>query len=258
MLFSRTRSFAAIAGGLLFLGAACTNSHAQLSKPTALLKGEVRSEEDQSVVAGLQVAVMKGSDRVASSKTNVDGKFTAIVPPGGQYRISYTSKDYAFREDTINVPSADKYQEIAVRTTVMPLRDNQDFTPKQPVFVHGSSTIDHVAAERLDQLATLVRKNGRVRLQVAVYPDMEITSKKDAPQQRLLDQRATALRSFFLSRNVSSANISVEALPTLSGTDATASVMEAPAKGKKKKPAVSHARKAASIAQVVKITGHLS
>jgi hypothetical protein len=242
----------------LLVGVQPIAGYSQLSKPTALLKGEVRSEEDQSTVSGLQVSILKGTDRVATSRTNSDGKFTAVVPPGAQYRINYRSKDFAFREDTINVPTADKYQEVAVRATVMPLRDNQDFTPRAPVFKRASAAIETVAGDRLDQLAALVRKNARLRLEIMVYPDHEIHSKKDAAQQRLLDSRATSLRSFFMSRHVNAANVTVTAMQTVAG--ATSNALEPIAiKGKKaKKPAAAAAPASAAIAQSVKITGRLS
>jgi outer membrane protein OmpA-like peptidoglycan-associated protein len=229
---------------------------AQLSKPIALIKGEVRSTEDQSTVSGLQVAVISGSERIATSKTNVDGKFTAIVPPGGTYRLSYTSQNYAFREDTIQVPAADKYQEVPVRTTVMPLRDNQDLTPRQPLFAKGSSKLDPVTSQRLDELASLVRKNPRMKLEISVYPDMEIRSKKDAAQEKLLQERSNALRQFFLNRNAMG-SVTISSLPTLAGSSMAAlEPVAAAKKGKKSKPAA--ATKGAAIAQSVRILGRLS
>jgi hypothetical protein len=242
-----TRALAALS----FVGALALPAGAQLSKPVAMLKGEVRSELDQNVIAGLPVSIMHGTEKIMSSKTNVDGKFTAVVPPGNQYRVIYSSPDFSYREDTIVVPTTDKYQEIAVRSTVMPLYDNQDLTPKQAVFAKGSSTIDPVVAVRLDQLASLVKKNPRFRLELAVYPDIEIRSKKDAAQQKLLNERSVALRSFFIGRNASS--VTIEALPTLSGATSPEPVTVKAKKGKK-----SAAVPSSPIAQSVKITGRLS
>lgn len=229
---------------------------AQLSKPIALIKGEVRSTEDQSTVSGLQVAVISGNERIATSKTNVDGKFTAIVPPGGTYRLSYTSQNYAFREDTIRVPAADKYQEVPVRVAVMPLRDNQDLTPRQPLFAKGSAKLDPVTSQRLEELAGLVRKNPRMKLEISVYPDIEIRSKKDAVQEKLLQERTNALRQFFLNHNAMN-SVSISSLATLAGSSSIALAEPAP-KGKKSKKPAAASVKGAPIAQSVRILGRLS
>jgi hypothetical protein len=113
-----------------------------------------------------------------------------------------------------------------------------------------------VTSQRLDELASLVRKNPRMKLEISVYPDMEIRSKKDAAQEKLLQERSNALRQFFLNRNAMG-SVTISSLPTLAGSSMAAlEPVAAAKKGKKSKPAA--ATKGAAIAQSVRILGRLS
>ena len=234
-------------------------AHSQLSKSVGLLKGDVVSNSGEHLT-GLNVIILKGTERVTSTKSNTDGKFTAILQPNATYRVAINSNEYGYHEDTIVVPSLDHYQEFPLHVVLIALHDGQMLTLDKPVFLTKSSLIESPAIADLEKIADLMHHNNKVSVSITVYPDAPIKSKKDPAEQQLVGSRATAVRSFFLGKNIPANRITVLTGSTVPpGRFASShSVAETPSTSSGKKKKKQSEAKPGLMPQYMEIVAHLA
>ena len=224
---------------------------AQISKPVGLLKGDVTSSTGE-YLTGVNVTIFKGTERVTSTKSNSDGKFTEVLQPNATYRIAISSDEYGYTEDTIAVPPLDLYQEFTMHIVLTAFHSGE-LSLGSPVFLPKSSIIEGVAMPDLEKVVEQMRHSPKMSLIVTVYPDAKIKSKKDAAQQRLANSRAAAIRSFFLGKNISANRVTVLTGSTIPPGRFAASETLSRTSTKKKKLAT----KSKLIPQYVEIAAHV-
>lgn len=242
----------------------CTAASAQqvarsLAGTVALVKGTVTAA-DGSHPAGMPLAFMKGTERVNQTKTRPDGTFTMVLNPNATYRIVANAPGYFYHEDTLVIPVLSQFTEYPVQVNVKPLRDGQSLTIGAQVFLPRSSAIEANSKPELEQVVSEMHHNAKLSLTISVYPDKPVTGKKDAAQQKLVTDRATAIRSFLLTKNLPSSRYDINVLPTIvpSGRFEMMLGPEPAATGKKsKKPAPQAKAKPTMVPQYVEITAHL-
>ena len=188
---------------LLLAGAHTTQAQlGKLSKPVGMVRGEVTSKDGQAL-GGISVTILRGTERVSTTKTTPDGKFSMVLNPGATFRVIINEANYLYHEDTLVIPALTAYQEYPVHVTLVALRDGESLTPETPVFQAGSAKIEAAALARIGELADLLRHNLRLVIAVTVYPDQVINDpKRDAAQVRLADARAGAIRDLFTQHGV--------------------------------------------------------
>jgi hypothetical protein len=203
-----------------------SNASAQISKSVGLLKGEV-TLADGTPLANVPVIVFRETERLTSTKSNPEGKVTAILQPNATYRVSVNSTGYMFQEDTIRVPSLSAYQEFPLHIVLTPLHDGQTFDLSVPVFEPRSRDIASAALPELNRVADELRHNPKLTVSVIVYPDAPVKfttpvkSKRGASarpthdaQESLASSRETSMRSYFLGKNVPDSRFTVESVTT--------------------------------------------
>jgi hypothetical protein len=231
----------------------------QLANVVALVKGTVTSA-DGSHPAGVPLALVKGTERVTTTKTKPDGSYSMIVNPNAMYRIIVSDPHYMYHEDTVNVPQLSAYEEIPVSTYVTPLTDGQQLPLNVPVFLPKATAIDPKGAVELDKIAVEMKHNAKLSLAVTVYSDKPV-SKKDAGQQQIATARAANLRSYFMGKGIPSSKYEVTAVSDhvpagkfdIAGYTTSD---EASAKGGKKKKAAAPVK--ALVPQFVEVTAHVA
>jgi outer membrane protein OmpA-like peptidoglycan-associated protein len=174
---------------------------AQLQKVVTLLKGEVTNVEGQPA-ADVSVGIYKGTEKIFTTKSNKDGKFTATLQPNTTYRVTFANNNYQFREQNLSVPVLDKYQETPMRVSLTPLKSGEAFALASIVFKPKSSVIESEGAQHLEDIITVVKQNPKLTLDITVYPDATIKSKKQTADETLLASRASAVQSFLMSRGL--------------------------------------------------------
>ncbi|HET6511830.1 MAG TPA: carboxypeptidase regulatory-like domain-containing protein [Candidatus Kapabacteria bacterium] len=174
---------------------------AQLQKVITLIKGEVTNADGQPA-ADVSVGIYKGTEKVFTTKSNKDGKFTATLQPNATYRVTFANSNYQFREQTLAIPALERYQETPLRVSLTPLKSGEAFAIASAVFKPKSSTIEADGAQRLEDIVTVVRQNPKLTLEITVYPDATIKNKKQVGEETLLAARAVAVRSFLMSRGM--------------------------------------------------------
>ncbi|HWF44821.1 MAG TPA: hypothetical protein VG537_09280 [Candidatus Kapabacteria bacterium] len=237
---------------VLLLTAGAWPAAAQISKSVGLLKGEITSDNGEHL-SGIPVKILKGTENVNSTRSNSDGKFTAILQPNATYRIAIASNEYGYHEDTIVVPALSEYQEYPLHVVLTAMRDGERPALNSPVFLPKSSLIEAAATADLEKVADLMRHNSRISLAVTVYPDALVKSKKDAAQQRLVNARAAAMRSFFLGKSIAPNRINVTTGTTVPPGRFATNITETSSKKKKKQPT-----KTVLVPQYVEIVTHVA
>lgn len=247
---------------ILFALTVASNASAQISRSVGLLKGEV-TLADGTPLANVPIVVFRETERVTSTKSNPEGKVTAILQPNATYRIAVNSSGYMFQEDTIRVPPLSAYQEFPLHIVLTPLRDGQSFDLSIPVFEPRSRDVSAAAFPELDRIADELRHNQKLSVSVVVYPDAPVKSKKDAAQKSLAAAREMSMRSYFLGKNVPDSRFTVESVTTTvhEGRFPMPASSEAPAKVSKssgrKKKSVAEA-KPTLFPQYVEILAHVA
>ena len=181
---------------------------AQLQKTVAMLKGDVVGQDGEKV-SGVSIAIYNGTDKLTTTRSTNEGKFSAILQPGNTYRVTFTHPSFLFDEETITAPASEKYLEIPLHASLKPLRDGQSFTITQPIFDQKSSTISQAAIPQLDAIVTVMKHNPKVSLAITVYPDQPIKSKKDAKQEQLTLGRSSAVTSYLLANGISETSFTI-------------------------------------------------
>ena len=226
---------------------------AQLLKTVALLKGEIASTAGDHP-SGATISIYKGTDKIATTRTNPDGKFTAVVPPDGMYRITVNHPSFIFAEDSIAVPASDKYEEIAFHTTIRPLRDGQSFDFPTPVFLQGSARLEASIADQLEDIVSALKHNPKLTLGITVYPDKQLAGVKASNEDQLVAQREAAIVSFFLSRNITSKTVTVSKSSAVPAEGRFPQTVTIAGKKKKSKPTTV----TVLVPQYIDIVAHLS
>jgi hypothetical protein len=235
MKLNRFSILLTIAALVIFSG----TSSAQLSKVVALVKGNVTTPSG-SPVSDVSITFYKGSERVNTTKSTSEGKFTQITQPGTQYRVTCSGGNYYYHEETLSVPASDVYQTVPMSVTMRELEIGRPYSFPNLIFEPKSADISSSVMPDLEAIALAMKHNAKLTVSVTVYPDEAASGKKAAVQNSLADSRKAALLSFFLSKNIPQANVTIEIsqnVPTNGSFERTVTTDPPATKGKKKKKA---------------------
>jgi len=260
LVFMRQKIVCIAAILVFFLGLSSVHAQGiarQLANVVALIKGEVTSA-DGSHPGGVPIIFFKGTERVTTSKTKTDGKFTMVLNPGATYRIVFSDPHFMYHEDTLVIPPLTAYQEIPVSVTLTPLNDGQKLDIGSPVFLPKGTSIDPRGGAVLDKIVSEMKHNAKLTLSITVFPDKPVSSKKDAMQEKIATARAANLRSWMLGKNIPSTRYEVNTVTTFVPAgkfDLGYSATDEPSGKKKKK---SSPAKPMLVPQYVEIIAHLA
>lgn len=191
---------------LSFAASAVTSANAQMPKAVVLVKGTVTSTTGDKLPE-TQVAIYNGTEKVFSTKANVDGKFTAVVKPGS-YTIGLTNPSYFYKEDHLQLSEDNKNMDVKYALAPFPV--NRPIEISQQVFAPKSTSILSGAQAELDNIINTVKHNAKLNLEITVFPDAVAKGKKDNSQATLVKGRNDAISSYFQSKGISYKNIKVE------------------------------------------------
>lgn len=215
-------------------------SPAQIGGVTALIKGKVNSTSG-NIADGVSITAYKGSESIRTTKSTPEGKFTIVLAPGNQYRLTFASTKYYYHEEQLTIPASDKYQEVPLQVTLKELELGKPYQFGNLIFEPKSSDISASVMPDLEAIANAMRHNSKLTLSGTVYPDEAPSGKKAAAQNALAASRKSAIMSFFEAKNIPSSNVSITVSSTVQNNAIFERMVSAeaatPAKGKKKKKA---------------------
>lgn len=137
---------------------------------------------------------------VIKGKTDIDGKFTTLIPEGSIINISVQKfgKDFSF--NNIEIPIVDGASEI-----VQPLRIKlvisyiRGFTLNHVYFDVNKWDIRHDAHATLNKLYTSLAKKPSMIIEIAGHTD---NVGKDESNLRLSQKRADAIRNYLIKKGI--------------------------------------------------------
>jgi hypothetical protein len=229
-------------------------SLAQMGGVTALIKGKVMSSNG-NIADGVSITAYKGSESYRTTKSTPEGKFTLVLQPGVQYRLTFASTKYYFHEEQLSVPASDKYQEVPVQVTLKELELGKPYSFNDLIFEPKSSDISPNVQQDFESIANALKHNPKLTLSCTVYPDETPSGKKAAIQNGLAASRKSAILSFFASKNISESSVVIDVSTNISSSGAFERMVSVdpapPAKSKKKKkaPAAASASKKVMVPQ---------
>jgi hypothetical protein len=219
----------------LFSISVSSQTYAQASKIVALLKGQVTSTSGEKL-KDVQVIVYKANgERANNGKSNSEGKFQIVLQPGENYRIAYSHGEYYYKEEALNIPTSEKYQEIQVSVSLKELEFGKPYPLSALIFEPGSASITSSVMTELEGLAQVMKRNNKVSLMITVYPDENPVGKNAAKQNDLANSRKAAITTFLLSKNISNFSININNSVPPGKYERTITVTEETSTKKKKK-----------------------
>jgi hypothetical protein len=211
-------------------------SFGQMSKATALLKGDATSSSGSA--NDVSITIYKGAEMFSKTKLTSEGKFTAVLQPGNQYRLTFTGAKYYFHEEQLSIPASDKFQEVPMHVMLKELELGRPFTFSDLIFEPKSSSISQNVMADMENIAGAMKRNSQLSISATVYPDQDASGKNASAQSVLTDSRKSAIQAFFLSKNIPASNVTVmvsSTAPTGGSFERVVTNDPPPAKGKKPK-----------------------
>ncbi len=227
-----------------------STASAQLQKVITLIKGEVTNAEGQPA-GDVSIGIYKGTEKVFTTKSNKDGKFTATLQPNATYRVTFANSNYQFREQTLVIPALDRFQETPLRVSLTSLKSGEAFAIACLVFKPKSSMIEADASRHLEDIITVVKQNPKLTLDITVYPDATIKTRKQTADETILASREMAVQSFLISHGLNDRQFTITQ-DRMTPTDGkfTTEVIEI----KKKK----EVKKTIKVPQYIRVVGKVS
>jgi hypothetical protein len=182
---------------------------AQINKVVALLKGNAMTASG-AAATDVSISVYKGSEMINKTKSTSEGKFQVILQPNTQYRIAFVGPKYYYHEEQLSVPASDVYQTVPMNVTLKELEIGKPYSFSNLIFEPKSSSISSNVSSDLEAIAAAMKHNPNLTVSATVYPDETPSGKKAAAQNSLAASRKASLLAFFLSKNISSANVTIE------------------------------------------------
>jgi 5-hydroxyisourate hydrolase-like protein (transthyretin family) len=160
-----------------------SSASAQLQKVITLVKGEVTNAEGQPATE-VTVSIYKGTEKVFSTKSNKEGKFTATLQPNATYRVTFGNNNYQFREEKLVIPALEKYAETPLKVSLKSLKSGEAFALSSLIFKPKSSTIESEGATHLEDIITTVKQTQSFR-----SISLSIQIRRSRPRSKLLTRR---------------------------------------------------------------------
>jgi hypothetical protein len=216
-----------------------TTGASQINKVVALVKGTTITPSGNPAT-DVSITFFKGTERVNSTRSTPEGKFTQVLQPGTDYKVTFNGGKYYYHEEMLSVPASDVYQTVPMSVTLKELELGRPYSFSNLIFEPKSSSISSNVTSDLETIAAAMKHNPKLTLSATVYPDEAPSGKKAAVQNGLAESRKAALLSFFLSKNISPSNVTIEIsqnVPTNGSFERMVTADQPAAKGKKKKKA---------------------
>jgi outer membrane protein OmpA-like peptidoglycan-associated protein len=200
--------------GILIVAIATGVVHAQVGA-TVLLQGVVLDAQTRRPITAQLIFRDANGAKVNETRSNAaeGGAYQCILKPNARYTVELQSDGYMKRRDTVTLPAVRAYTELSRDFTLLPKTVGHRFVVGIPLFELNSASFRVGASDELAGYAELLSDNQDVHITIECYPD-----RGDEPQamSALAQQRAEAIRQFFVQRGIASSRLSIQ---PISSTD---------------------------------------
>lgn len=170
----------------------------------ALLKVTV-IDDKKIPQAGQTVTFTSPADgKTYSGTTDIQGKFSLLIPPGQKYKVSYRIFNALYNDQVLNLPlAAGPYNFEYTITASPPIV----FTLNNVFFDSGKSTLRPESDKELNQLAEYMSLKKTLVIEIAGYTDN--VGDVNANQKLSLD-RASAVKQYLVKKGIAGSRINAK------------------------------------------------
>lgn len=204
------------------------------SKPNAvvLMFGKIVNAGDLSPVNATLYYNRIGGGNEGNIYSNPDGTYKMVLPYGSKYVVKTTADNFNELTDTIDLTEPNGYQEIHRDLHLTPegyirvidpnkqpgddrrrmdeineddiLKDGETISLDNVLFVFAKHYIQANSIEELNRVVRLLNANPDIKIEIAAHTDW---IGKRADNQRLSNDRATAVREYLIGHGISADRI---------------------------------------------------
>jgi OmpA-OmpF porin, OOP family len=177
-------------------------SPAQLVGPVVSMSGNVFNEITREPVTVFLVVLDESGQRVNATRSNAAENgyyYITGLKPGKKYFISMAQKGFFREKFEVSVANTSKYEEISRDFLVKPLEKNTSIKIQVTPFELNKSKLRYGSDFLLNDFKNTLLNNPEVKFEIICYPD---NSNDQTANQTLTDERANALKEFFISKGI--------------------------------------------------------
>ena len=137
--------------------------------------------------------------------------FITGLKPGKTYTVRFGDFEYFNQKYDVTIPNTDKYSEFSHDFLVKPKQKGLEFLIEVSPFELNKSKIRVGADLFLQDFVSTLKENSRVKFMITTYPDND--NKLDL-NKRITEERAQALKAYFVSKGINESRISLKSEST--------------------------------------------
>lgn len=190
------------------------NAQKSMTKAVISVSGRIYDEISRKAVGVSVVVTDESGKKVFSTKSLVSENgsyFVTSLKPGEVYTFTLSQDGYFTEVYQLQMPNSEKYVELSRDFLVMPLDRGLEFKLAVAPFELNKSKPKVGFEFLLDEWKSALEKNPNVTVKIICYPDNDNSQAENA---KLTEERAIALKNFFVSTGVNGARIKTEGSQT--------------------------------------------
>jgi len=173
----------------------------EVTQYLVILKGKITSAITGKPIAANITVVDNKTNQVKGvfSSNSFSGRYTVILPTGGNYGVSVDADGYLFHSENIDVPIVEQFLEVSKDIALESLTPNSLTNLKNVFFESGKDVINPLSFPELDRLYKVLKNNPELFLEVAGHTD---SVGDDNDNLKLSQMRADAIKNYLVNKGI--------------------------------------------------------
>ena len=173
----------------------------QKETPLTVYKGKIKSLGG-APVSGVEITVIDNvtgqlvGTYFPNSKT---GNYLFILPPGGNYNISYQAEGYLLQSENMIVPKDSTYNLINTFIELKPITVGQRVTLKNIFFDYNKATLRPISKVELDKFYKMLNEKAQLVIEVSGHTD---SKGNDDFNMKLSKDRAQSVVDYLVKKGI--------------------------------------------------------
>lgn len=178
--------------------------------PVYLISGVVYNAKTKKPMhADIIYETLSNGDQAGAAGSDPDnGKYKIVLPAGDHYGYFAKADGFIAVHENLDVPDITVYTEIHKDLYLVPIEIGQVVSMQNVFFQQGTPTLTSTSYPELDRLVDVLQTNSTIEIRIDGHTDNVGDAKKD---MTLSQQRADAVKTYFISKGISSKRITTKA-----------------------------------------------
>jgi OOP family OmpA-OmpF porin len=170
-------------------------------QPVLLVHGHVYDSKTNLPVKGVKISFenLTTATEVGTASSNYDSaSYTIVLPAGAKYGFLAEKEGYISTNENIDLSNMKEYKEIEKDLYITPIETGQVITLNNVFFDFDKYELKKESYPELDRLATQLKKNGTMKIELSGYTDSIGTK---AYNDKLSSNRAQAVADYLIAKS---------------------------------------------------------